>query len=277
MHLIYNGEYLAEKDFQVGLQNRAFTYGDGVFETIVATFEKVHFLSDHFERLSAGIKTLGMIVPEKLSLNFIDASIKSLISKNNLSKARIKIIVWRKSGGFFSPQSNEAEFIIIASPYIQPPTHSEKVYIYDKVRITFSPFSRFKTLSSLPYVMAGIAKNDLKADDLVLLDTEGNIAEGLISNLFWIRENVIFTPSIETGCKEGIMRKQILSFLNKSNIQWVEGKFKKEELLSADFAFTSNVTGLVPILQIEDKVYDTSSDLFKKFTTILNIHSQSQD
>jgi 4-amino-4-deoxychorismate lyase len=275
MYLIFNGQFIDESAFHVGLDNRAFSYGDGVFETIVAFPHKVNYLSDHLERLSSGIKTLGMILPKEINQKTCEELIKELIVKNNLDKARVKILVWRKSGGFFTPQSNDAEFIITASRFIQPPAQSEKVFIYDNVRIPYSGFSKFKTLSSLPYVMAGIAKKELNADDLILLDTEGNIAEGLVSNLFWIKGNNVFTPSIETGCKEGVMRKQILSFLDQNKIQCNEGKFRKEDLLSADFAFTSNVTGIVAILKLEDIIYHQSSELFNKIHSYFNFNSPS--
>jgi branched-chain amino acid aminotransferase/4-amino-4-deoxychorismate lyase len=110
--------------------------------------------------------------------------------------------------------------------------------------------------------MAGTMKQQWQVDDVVLFDEEGHIAECLNSNIFWIKENTIFTPSLETGCIEGIMRKQIFKALEKHRINWMEGKYKEDQLLTADFAFTSNATGMVPFLSIENKTYSSSNTLF---------------
>lgn len=270
MILIYNGKELNETEFHVGCDNRAFTYGDGVFETIIASPHKISFLTDHITRLTKGINALGMIAPAEINLSAIEKFIQSLITKNQIEKeARIKILVWRKSEGLFTPSGNESEFIITASSHTQPLPVKEKVLFYKDIRLVHSPVSRFKTLSSLPYVMAGIAKTTLQADDLILFDTEDHVAECLISNIFWIKDEKVFTPSIETGCKEGIMRKQILDYLNKSNIKWEEGKFRKEDLLQANLIFTSNVAGIIPLRKVEDKIFPVVSDLFIKIRSAL--------
>jgi 4-amino-4-deoxychorismate lyase len=269
MYLIYNRKLTNEKDFHSGIDNRAFNYGDGLFETIIAKNKRILFLEDHIERLKAGIAAIALNIPEEINYQSLEKNITSLLKENKHEEVtRIKIIVWRKSGGLFSPASHGSEYLISTSPKNDQPAVKERVLFFNDVRLSFSPVSKFKTLSSLPYILAGIAKTDMNADDVILSDHEGNIGECLASNIFWTKDQVVYTPSLETGCKDGIMRKQILRFLKKENIKVVEGKFKKEDLLKADLVFTSNVSGLIPITKIEGQSFKSSSKLFERLLVI---------
>lgn len=263
MKIIFNGQLIHEVDFKVGIDNRAFTYGDGVFETIMASNREIFFLEDHLLRLTSGIRALGMNTPDDLNEKFLRKEIEQLIQANHLDKeVRIKIMVWRKTGGLFSPTEKSADYIITAVHQPDFPATKSKAAFFKQIRLSYSPISGFKTLSSLPYIMAGVAKNSLGADELILFDQEGHIAECLTSNIFWISKDMVFTPSTVTGCKEGIMRKQILGHLQKNNIRYHIGKFKEDDLLDADFVFTSNVSGLFPIREIEGKRFQDHSDMF---------------
>lgn len=263
MALIYNGNLIQEKDFHVGFDNRAFTYGDGVFETLITTNGKTALLPNHFDRLKSGICALGMNLPSGLTLDLLEKEIQLLVENNNISgQSRIKIMVWRKSGGLFSPTEKEAECLLTAASHQPPANVKHKAIIYKEVRNSYSPVSRYKTLSSLPYVMAGLAKNSHQVDDVILLDSDSHVSECLVSNIFFISGDIVYTPSILTGCKEGIMRKQILHLMNKEKIRWEEGRFKESILMEADFVFTSNVAGIAPIAQINERVYNPDSAIF---------------
>jgi len=68
--------------------------------------------------------------------------------------------------------------------------------------------SAFKTLNALPYVLAGNYRKQLGVDEVILLDTHGHLAECVASNLFWLKDGMLYTPSLNTGCIGGIIRQQ---------------------------------------------------------------------
>jgi branched-chain amino acid aminotransferase/4-amino-4-deoxychorismate lyase len=247
--MIYNFEEVTVNKNVLNLQNRAFLYGDGLFETMICENGKIYFLKDHWLRLTEGCKVLKMILPDQLRPEYLTELVA-----DTTDDLRIRLQVWRKPGGLYTPQNNEAECCITIQPFVSVsnPVKEKVIFITEPI-LHFSGLSRFKTCNSLPYVMAGIAKNEANVDDVILNDVFGNIAECSSSNIFWMKDNQLFTPHLQTGCIDGIMRKQVLLEASNSGITVTEGFFKKEDLIkNVTFAFTTNVTGIYQIKQIED-------------------------
>src|SRR5690606_37498479 len=162
------------------------TYGDGFFETVITEKGKGYFFEDHFERLTQAFKSFYMKMPPEFNADFFQKKIETLCDKNNLEKmARVKIMVWRKPGGLFTPETNEIDYLITTSEFNPSPVFKERVMFYDDIRTGFSIVSPFKTLNALTYVMASVLKNNIGADDMVLLDREGNISECTAANIFF--------------------------------------------------------------------------------------------
>ena len=107
------------------------------------------------------------------------------------------------------------------------------------VRLVNSMTSAFKTLSSLPYVLASNEKNNSHFGELVLTDTDLNVSECTSSNIFWIEDDRLFTPPLETGCVDGIMRKQI-----KESFHVIEQSVTYPELSNKKVIFSTNVAQL---------------------------------
>ena len=142
---------------------------------------------------------------------------------------------------------------MITSQPCTPPKISmkEQALFYDAVPVSFSAISGFKTCNALPYVLAGIAKTQSEADDMILLDVHGNVSECMASNLFWTRGNTVYTPSLFSGCIEGVMRRRLIQVLKTAGHTVEEGLFPKEALLRADRVFCCNVAGTEWIRQVE--------------------------
>ena len=249
MFLVYNSDILAETDFPISANDRAFRYGDGLFETIRYEQNRIWFWPDHYARLTAGMKALHLELPTDTNETTIHQLIINLLATNRLSDqpARVKIQVWRQTGGLYTPATNYANLLITAQPG-RPfaITERARVGIYDEVRLTYSPYSSFKTLSSLPYVMAGIAKQERGLDEVILLhaDSENYLAECQASNLFWFDEGVLHTPAVETGCVNGIMRQYILQRAASVGQRVNVGFHKPHSLSFAEAVFACNVSGI---------------------------------
>jgi 4-amino-4-deoxychorismate lyase len=258
MKCIYNFGLAEETMVSLPLHNRAFQYGDGLFETMRFQHGNVLFLPDHFERLSAGLQVLQMKLPADFTRQYIAEAAHQLALANHLPEARIRLQVWRKTGGLYTPSQREAEFYINVQPFVAPPAVKEKVLFYTDIRLSYSPLSSLKTCNALPYILAGLAKTHAGADDMILLDTAGHVAECIASNIFWMKNGCLHTPSLQSGCIAGIMRKQILQQAANICIPVQEGLFSIEELLQADSVFCSNIASIQTIRQIENTIFDGS-------------------
>jgi len=268
MLICHNFKIIPLENLKISLFNRAFLYGDGLFETIRVKDDNIFFLPDHFERLHIGMLALSLYPPSNLTPQYLSQTIYKLIEINNIGKnARVKIQVWRrndKNQTGYTPDNNDVDFFIYATK-AQPSENTVKknVLFFDDYKLHYSPLSRFKTCNSLPYILAGIEKSKHKVDDMILLDIEDNISECIDSNIFWIKDDILFTPSIKTGCVEGVMRKNIIITARQSNIKVEEVSAKKEELLNSGHVFTSNVSTIHPVVSIEHRNFSVDSGILE--------------
>ncbi|MGA0560371.1 aminotransferase class IV [Larkinella sp. VNQ87] len=255
MNVVLNGDVLPEALVSLPPGDRAFQYGDGLFETIRYDAGQVRFWPDHYDRLMRGMDALWLDRPPQFDSNSLLEYIKKLLEVNNLTTqtARIKLQVWRQPGGLYTPTTFQANYLITArsGPGFAL-TEKPLVSFFEAVRLSPSPVSAFKTLNALPYVLAGIAKQQQHTDDMLLLDTQGNLAECIASNLFWLRDKTLFTPSLDSGCLDGILRRQLLRLAPQHGFSVQEGLFKPTVLADADAVFCSNVSGIQWIRQLGD-------------------------
>jgi len=254
MNVLFDGRFTTETEIRLSFTDRGFQYGDGIFETIVCEGQTILFLDLHWERLTKGIKVLNLLLPEWLRLEYLESAILKLAKLERLVSARVKVLVWRRKGGLYTPSENTAHVLIMALPHRPPRQILETAGFSKKVRLAHSPTSPFKTLSSMPYVLAGIEKKERNLDELILLDQDEHLSECTAANLFWIKNNRLFTPSLQTGCIEGIRRRNIIERLAQDN-PVSQVLLPIQEVLEADQVFTCNVTGIVWIRTIQDRHY----------------------
>jgi branched-chain amino acid aminotransferase/4-amino-4-deoxychorismate lyase len=243
MFLVYNGTLITETSFTLSTNDRAFQYGDGFFETIRYEQQRLQNWPDHTDRIQEGLSALHLTFPDSVSIDTLPQLIDQLLTANQLQlqTARIKVQIWRQPGGLYTPTTHQAN-VLISARLGQPFTLSQrtKVGIFDAVRLSSSPVSGIKTLNALPYVLAGLAKLENQSDDMILLDQSGHLAECIASNLFWFSGNQLITPSLATGCINGITRRRLLRAFPDAQ----EGLFTSDDLVSADAVFAANVAGL---------------------------------
>ncbi|UFH56792.1 aminotransferase class IV [Spirosoma sp. KNUC1025] len=273
MFLVYNSDILSESNFQLALNDRAFQYGDGLFETIRYENSTVWFWSDHFDRLTTGMSAMQLSLPSGFTAETIYQRIRQVLSANDLANqdARIKIQVWRKPGGLYTPATKDTNVLITAQAgHSFSVTEKTKVGLYKAFRLSPSPVSAFKTLNALPYVLAGLYKQQNNFDEVILLDTKGYLAECLASNLFWLTGRTLFTPSLQTGCINGIIRRQLLRLAQQSDISIVEGLYPLDTLSQANALFCANVMGIQWLHGLNDVQVDTTESAFENATKLLN-------
>lgn len=260
-YLLHNNQIIAESEITFGINNRGFLYGDGLFETIIIKDNNIRNFTDHIERFKAGLKAVHL---HNINIDFarLADNIFKLKSMNSITgDARLKLIAWRHPGGLFTAEFESGDYILTIQKHTEASIIKEKVVFSTDIKNVFTTISSYKTLSSLPYIIAGHEKKEKGADDIIILDIHDHISESLTANIFWFKDNKLYTPSIETGCVKGIMRKQVIAAASKLGIQMYEGLYTQKDLLSADLIFTSNAAGLDVIKTIEGKEFNIQSDI----------------
>ncbi|MCS6796301.1 MAG: aminotransferase class IV, partial [Raineya sp.] len=216
------------------------------------------------------MQALHLEKPAFFSADFLENKIWELARKNNFQDTfRIKINVWRESTGWYAPEQNQISWLLRLFPHTEKPLIKQKAIFFNKVPLVASQISPYKTCNALPYVLAGIEKNNCNADEVILLDCYQHIADALVSNIFWIRDNCLYTPMLACGGKKGVMREQVLEFCKQENIHVQEGCFGKEDILKAETIFTTNVAGIEVIARLENKTFSTAHLLIENLRNLL--------
>ncbi len=261
-YICYNGDFFLKDDFKISFKNRALNYGDGLFETLRSSASDIFFFENHLKRLINGMKVLKMIIPENFENENLEKQIKHLILKNKcFSGVRIKILVIRKDGGLYTPINNEINYYIFVEKL------SEKNYFFNKIGLRIGIFdeifkektfySNFKTINSMPFILAGIFKKENNLDDVILIDGKKQMVETISSNIFLLKDDFLFTPSLENGCVDGIMRKFVIKISKEMDLKISEAKNLKEiHLIRADEVFLTNaLQGIKWVAAYKDKRY----------------------
>jgi branched-chain amino acid aminotransferase len=260
----FNGTIVSE-DANILTQNRAFLYGDAVFETVKVINNKILFLEDHYFRLMSSMRVVRMEIPMNFTMEYLEEQILALVAKNQkLNSSRARITVYRNDGGYYLPQNNTVSFLIHSvalenTLYSIEKKHYE-VDLYKDFYITKQLLSSIKTTNKIINITGSIFANENGLDNCLLLNDSKNVVEALQGNLFMLLGNKLITPPVSEGCLNGVMRKQILSLAKKiENLEVVEEVISPFDLQKADELFITNVIkGIQPITQYRKKVFTTS-------------------
>ena len=236
MKIIYlDGQYL-KVDARI---IEAFTPGSfkakGVFETMLGLDGMVMDLDLHIKRLRGGLKVFKIETP------LIDRSIfQELLGRNKLSCARVRLMVWQAG--------REVHVMSTAVPY---KISSKKTYRVCLIKTDRTANGRSINVKSLDYALFAQAYAKAKAqgfDEALLLNRKGYIFEASRANIFWVKNKVLFTPPVSSGCLNGITRQQVIKQARSLKISVKEKNLTSEILKQADAAFlTNSLTGIKPI------------------------------
>ena len=252
MKVVYNGEVLNDTEITFNLNDRGFLFGDGFFETFFCSKNNIPYFKEHYERILAAFKVFNFDLKSLPSFNDLYETISITTNLNNLANARIKIIFWRKEGGLYNTTNRDFNYLININNLEVNTTKSKAASFQKKGANTFSSFSSFKPLSGFKYIHAGLELNSSSHEEIILLSDSEKISEALYSNIFWCKDHAFYTPSLKTGCIDGIMRKIIIEHFKSKNIKTTLCESSKSDLLDADFIFTCNSLNIQSVIQIED-------------------------
>ncbi len=243
--IILNGQILEPGAPEITLLNRSFLFGDGLYESVRIFKGKPLFLREHLQRLNKGLTFLQFSFDADRFNNILRDEIDRLIDINNItSHGRIRIHIYRSGTGALKPLDDHPYFLM--EGYSLKPDYYDynaTVFLslidYKAIPLSFGLISGFRTASALPYIMAAKFAHAREVDDVVLYGNK-YIAETSQSNIFVVKRQKVYTPSLETGCINGIMRNQIIQLCENLKIPIIEKKFTSKFLRNADEVFLTN-------------------------------------
>ena len=236
--------------------DRGLSYGDGIFTTAVYKAGKIQLFERHLKRMHDSGSELGLQLDEKDLVRHVQ------IFLDGLGDCILKIILTRQGyqRSYHSFGHNKPNIILQAFPLLGAALTAERRRVGVDVFVCDTPLSRnkltsrHKHLNKLENVLARSEQPSEKFPEGIMLDTEGNVVEGTMSNIFLVTEGVIQTPDLTYSGVEGVMRSEIIGQSNELQIPVEEKNLSLEDLNNADEVFLSNsIIGIWPISSINDK------------------------
>lgn len=271
---LVNGSLTEVSGLPHAIQNRAFQYGDGFFETIRVCHGRAQHLSLHWDRISKSLTAHKIERPQGLNLESLGSAIASLCAANGITAGgRVRLTFFRMSGGRYTPQTNALVWVgevepLPANEYTLN-EHGMSVDVYPEMKKLNGPLANFKNTSALLYVQASLWAKEQELDDALITNTTHNIIESTRSNLFLVSNRVLYTPGLESGPVGGVMRAAVINLALEEGFKVYECNISPGEMLRADELFLTNaVRGIQWVARYRTKRYFNNTA--KSLISLLN-------
>jgi branched-chain amino acid aminotransferase len=258
-----DGKFLPESEAKVSVFDHGLLYGDGVFEGIRFYNGRVFRLEEHHDRLWDSARSICLEIP--MSKEEMTEALLETIRQNDMRDGYIRQIVTRGVGnlGLNPVQCKRPSVIIIAAPIALYP---EEAYRSGLTIVTCATRRAgaavlnpaVKSLNYLNNVMARIEANLAGADEALMLNDAGNIAECTADNVFIIKKGRIFTPPISAGALRGITRAVVFEIAAELGIEITETDITRHDVFVADECFlTGTAAEVIPVIKADGRVIGT--------------------
>lgn len=256
----------------VDISDRGLQYGDGVFETIAVSHGQPEFLVRHLQRLQAGCQALGIECPQQ---QLLSDEIHFLCSQQHSAVIKIQITSGQSARGYRRSSPLHPNRIITCQA---PPEYSQQLYTRGiklrlcRQRLSINPaLAGIKHLNRLDQVIGRNEWNSTDIHEAVMLDTDGYVIEGTMSNLFFVANGCLKTALLDRTGVAGIIRSVVIDQAKQAGIVVDIKRIKLNELLNADEVFmTNSVIGVWPVRQFETRTYQIGSTTFQAQNWVLN-------
>ncbi|MGJ8762029.1 MAG: aminotransferase class IV [Polaribacter sp.] len=256
----FNGALIDPENIKLSSENRAFKYGDAIFESVKVMHKKVVFWEDHYFRLMASMRMLRMKIPMEFTLEFLEQEIlKTVASQGSANTYRVRLNVFRKDGGLYTPKTNKIDYTIEASESSYQTKESYSLDVYKDFYNYSGLLSTIKTNNRMLNTLASIFADENDLDNCILLNEKKGVVEVTNGNIFVIKGNVIKTPALSEGCIKGIVRNKVIEILSKNkDFTLEETSISPFEMQKADEVFITNaIIGVQPVTGYKKKVFTT--------------------
>ena len=251
MIVFLNGKFVSEADAVVSLNDRGFLLGDGLFETVRVANGKPFRLAQHLERLTRGAEFLKIPLP--FSPRKIQEFAEQLVRQNELVEAALRVTLTRGAGARGYSVRNSGPATLAMTLAQLPPVDPDEPLQWSLVTSSFripagDALAAFKTTSKALNVLARAEAEEKGADEALLLNTNGEVAETAGGNVFWIYQDQICTVPTGRGVLPGITRAVVLEICQSLGLETNKRVIKPEHLRNAAGIFvTQSALGIIPV------------------------------
>ncbi|HVU26622.1 MAG TPA: aminotransferase class IV [Verrucomicrobiae bacterium] len=254
MLVFLNGQFLPEADAVVSIFDRGFLLGDGLFETMRVVGGKPFRFAQHLERLTRGADFLKIKLP--FSTKELEKFARQLAEQNQMPDAVLRITLTRGIGERgYAPSAESKPTLAMMLHHLPSENPAEWNLITSSFRIPATdPLSSFKTTSKILNVMARAEAKEKGADEALLINTNGEVAETAGGNLFWVYDDDIYTVPTGRGVLPGVTRAVVLEICQSLGLPVNKRVIKPEALRNSKGIFvTQSVFGIVPVSTFDGK------------------------
>ena len=213
----------------------------GVFETMRAYEGKIFTLKEHLERMRRGLRILKIKTP--INAKNVEENLNALLSKKRLKNTRMRVTVWQEKGDVRTAMTAEAIKLIPELKYKE----GFRVTISSKIHPSGNPY--LKAVLYQPFYEASLEAERNGFDEAILLNKRRELVEGTRTNIFFIKNKILYTPAIRLGCLSGVTRLIVMKLAGRLKIPCRETAAFREDLLNADEAFLTN--SLIEVMAIK--------------------------
>ncbi|HTA95410.1 MAG TPA: aminotransferase class IV [Verrucomicrobiae bacterium] len=259
MLVFLNGQFLPEAQAVVPVNDRGFLLGDGLFETMRVVGGKPFRFAQHLERMTRGADFLKIKLP--FAPKELEKFASHLIEQNKIYDAILRVTLTRGSGGRGYNFNGECKPTLAMTLHAAPSENSiEWNLITSSFRIPAADaLSSFKTTSKVLHVMARAEAQEKNADEALLINTNGEVAETASGNLFWIYQDKICTVPTGRGVLPGITRAVVLEICQSLGLETNKRVIKPEALRNSEGIFvTQSALGIVPVTSFDGETVKPS-------------------
>ena len=268
----FNGELLFKENIKLTTDNRGFKYGDGIFETIKVVHKKVIFWEDHYFRLMASMRMLRMKIPMEFTLEFLEKEIlKTVDVLEDVASFRVRLNVFRKDGGLYTPKTNAINYLIEASESNYKTKETYEIDVFKDFYNYSGLLSTIKTNNRMLNTLASIYANENDLDNCILVNERKGVVEVANANIFIVKNNIVKTPALTEGCIKGVVRGKVIDLLIKNKDFTIEETvISPFEIQKADEVFITNaIMGIQAVTKYKKKSFNT--DLAGKLHASLKV------
>jgi branched-chain amino acid aminotransferase len=260
-HTLFNGKWIDNEQPLIPPDNRAFRYGEGLFETMRWQKDTVPLFEYHWQRLTESLPLLYFELPTHFTSDYLQEQIQKLCKKNHHTKsARIRLTIFKGEGGIWEAPTSSFNWLLQCWPLPQSKpelnVNGLDIGVFEGARKSCDAFSHIKSNNYLLYTLAAQYAKFQHWNEAIVLNQHDRICDTTIANIFFIKNNMIHTPALTEGCVSGVMRNYLLGHFRKADIAFEEGAYAIDDLLNADEIFLTNaIQGVRWVKSLRHRVY----------------------
>ncbi len=260
MSYVYlNGEFVESDQAMISVFDQGFLYGDGIFESFRSIGDRLYQFPQHYQRLRQSAEAL--CYPLLYGQQELERILLELRQRNGLNDAYFRITITRGRGeiGFQRDMTNDLTCLVIGrefkgfdEQFYQQGIELRVAQIRRNAPEAINP--KIKSISNLNSLLGKLEAKAVGAFEVIMLNNKEQICEGASSNIFWTRDQWVFTPSAATGLLEGVTRSTIIRLCEERlNLRVISGEFKLQDLKFSDEVFiTSTSLEVMPVVKVDN-------------------------